>query len=82
VTLRGQPSADSFTEAMSARHLPGDGAIDFAGLFALLDDIGAKQFVATEIFNAAMVAERGSGAAAHAMANATLPIVDAPRGAT
>jgi sugar phosphate isomerase/epimerase len=71
-----QPSADSLTEAMSARLLPGDGVIDFAGLFASLEDIGANLFVATEIFNAALVAERGSDEAAHAMANATLPIVD------
>ena len=42
---------DLFAEAMSARRLPGDGVVDFAGLFAALDDIGADPFYAYEVFS-------------------------------
>ena len=64
------PVGDSLTEAMSARLLPGDGVVDFAAVFALLRHIGARPFMATEIFNPGLVVERGSGGAAGAMATA------------
>jgi sugar phosphate isomerase/epimerase len=53
-------------EAMSARLLPGDGVVDFGGLFDVLDRIGARPFFATEIFNPALVADMGQRAFAEA----------------
>jgi sugar phosphate isomerase/epimerase len=61
---------DVMGEAMTNRLLPGEGAVDFAGLFDVLRDIGASPFVATEIFNPALVAEQGPVGAAMAMADA------------
>jgi sugar phosphate isomerase/epimerase len=67
--------ADSFTEAMTGRLLPGDGVVDFAGLATHLAAIGATPFVATEVLNPALVAELGTPGAATAMwdAAARLP---------
>ncbi|HEY8216996.1 MAG TPA: sugar phosphate isomerase/epimerase [Acidimicrobiia bacterium] len=64
------PSGDSFEEAMTARLLPGDGVVDFGDVLAVLDRIGAQPYVATEIFNTALVADLGSAGAARAMAAA------------
>ncbi len=59
--------SDLMAEAMSARLLPGEGVVDFASVFAVLDAIGARPVVATEVFNPALVAELGPAAAAAAM---------------
>lgn len=64
------PDGDSLAEAMSARLLPGDGVVDFAAVRALLDEIGAEPFVATEIFNPSIVTARGGDGAAVAMLGA------------
>jgi sugar phosphate isomerase/epimerase len=69
------PGADAETEAMTARLLPGEGVVDFAQVFAVLDDIGATPFVATEIFNPIVVAELGAERAARAMRDATQAIL-------
>ena len=66
-----EPVGDSLTEAMSSRLLPGDGVVDFVAVLDIVEAIGAAPFVATEIFNPAFVAERGSAAAAQAMVDAT-----------
>jgi len=60
-----------FAEAMTNRLLPGDGIVDFAEVFEVLDAIGAAPFIATEIFNPALVVERGALGAATAMRDAT-----------
>jgi sugar phosphate isomerase/epimerase len=70
-----EPGADAETEAMTARLLPGEGVVDFAQVFDVLDDIGATPFVATEIFNPTLVAELGVDGAAQAMRNAALAVV-------
>lgn len=41
-------------EAMTGRLLPGQGVVDFAAVEASLDAIGARPFVATEVFNTAL----------------------------
>ena len=61
--------------AMTARLLPGDGVVDFAQVFGVLDDIGATPFIATEIFNPGIVAELGADRAARAMRDAALAVV-------
>jgi sugar phosphate isomerase/epimerase len=63
------PGADVFVEAMSARVLPGDGVVDFAGVLATLDAMGATPYVASEIFNAEILAD-GPPAAARAFHDA------------
>lgn len=73
------PSADVLDEAMTSRLLPGEGVIDFAEVFAVLGEIGASPFVATEIFNPALVAEQGPVGAAMAMADAARSV--SPRAA-
>jgi sugar phosphate isomerase/epimerase len=65
-----EPGADPFTEAMTARLLPGDGVVDFAGLAAGLAAIDAAPFVAAEVHNPALVAELGAEGAAAAMRDA------------
>lgn len=50
------PGDDVFAEAMSARLLPGDGVVDFAGVFVALDAMDAAPYVASEIFNAEILA--------------------------
>jgi sugar phosphate isomerase/epimerase len=52
-------SDDVLDEAMTSRLLPGEGVVDFAEVFAVLGEIGASPFVATEIFNPGLVAEQG-----------------------
>ena len=71
------PASDVLTEAMTARMLPGEGVVDFAGLFAVLEGCGARPFVATEIFNPALVGERGRAGAAGAMIAAARRVVPA-----
>jgi sugar phosphate isomerase/epimerase len=65
-----EPTGDSLTEAMANRLLPGEGVVDFAEVFGVLRDIGASPFVATEIFNPALVDEQGPIGAAMAMRDA------------
>jgi len=50
------PQADTYGEAMSARRLPGDGVVDLSALVEALDEIGARPFVASEVFSAELVA--------------------------
>jgi sugar phosphate isomerase/epimerase len=68
------PVGDSLTEAMTNRLLPGDGVVDFAGLFQQLDAIGATPFVATEIFNPTLLRDLGSVNTARAMRQAALEV--------
>ena len=56
------PGVDVFAEAMSSRLLPGDGIVDFAGILATLDAMGAEPYVVSEIFNDGILA----GGAPHA----------------
>ena len=70
-----EPGADPETDAMTARLLPGDGVVDFAQIFSVLDDIGADPFIATEIFNPGIVAELGADRAARAMRDAADAVV-------
>ena len=56
-------SGDLYAEAMSARRVPGEGVVDLAALLAALDEIGARPFVASEVFSAE-VAALGPDAAA------------------
>lgn len=65
------PGDDAMTEAMTARLLPGDGVVDIAGVLAQLRAMGADPFVATEVFNPALVLERGPRGAAEAMVTAS-----------
>ena len=44
-------------EAMTDRRLPGEGDVDFAALFRVLDGIGAAPIIAPEVFNSALAAE-------------------------
>ncbi len=48
---------DLLAEAMTARGLPGDGVVDFAGLADGLAAIGAEPILAPEVFNHALAAE-------------------------
>ena len=70
-------------ETMNGRLLPGDGVVEFAPLVAGLDAIGADPFVATEVFNPALVRERGAAGAAGAMGTAARRVLAAglPAGA-
>ena len=62
---------DVFAEAMTARQLLGDGIVDLAGVFDLLDTKGAHPYVATEIFNTAIL-DRGVREAALAFHESAL----------
>jgi sugar phosphate isomerase/epimerase len=57
------PGDDLMTEAMTNRLLPGDGIVDFAGLFSVLDAMGATPYVAAEIFNTELALQGASVAA-------------------
>jgi len=70
-----EAGADVLTEAMSARRLPGEGVVDYAALVAVLDEIGAQPFIATEVFNPGLVAELGPDAAAKAMVSAGRAVI-------
>jgi sugar phosphate isomerase/epimerase len=69
------PMADPEAEAMTARLLPGEGVVDFARLFDVLDAIGADPFVATETFNPSFVARVGADAAAIAIRDAARSVL-------
>lgn len=58
---------DLFAEAMSARLVPGEGVVDFGAVLGQLDAIGARPFIATEVFNPGLVRDRGAEGAARAM---------------
>lgn len=75
-----EPDADVLNEAMTGRLLPGEGAVDFAALFAGLERISARPFVATEVFNPGLVTRRGATGAAAAMADAARRVLP-PAGA-
>ncbi|MGZ4150479.1 MAG: sugar phosphate isomerase/epimerase family protein, partial [Actinomycetota bacterium] len=62
-----EPSGEVMHEALTGRLPPGQGAVDFAGLFGALDSMSARPVVAAEIFNPALLAELGVAAAAVAM---------------
>jgi sugar phosphate isomerase/epimerase len=70
-----EPVGDSLTEAMTNRLLPGDGVVDFAALVTQLDAIGAKPYVATEIFNPELVKRLGAVQTARAMREAGLSVL-------
>jgi sugar phosphate isomerase/epimerase len=61
---------DLMRESIQARLLPGEGAIDYAGLFTSLDRIGARPLVAPEVFNRTL-AERGPAEMARRVADAS-----------
>ena len=65
-----EPTGDLLTEAMTARLLPGEGTVDFAAVHAALAEVGATPYVATEVFNPALVEEQGAAGAAMAMRDA------------
>ena len=67
---------DLLTEAMTRRLLPGEGCIDFIAVLSALDQIGARPFIATEIFNPALVQRLGAAGAAIAMRDAALSVLD------
>ncbi|MBW2269222.1 MAG: sugar phosphate isomerase/epimerase [Deltaproteobacteria bacterium] len=50
------PGDDILAETMAARLLPGDGDVDYAALFAVLDEIGADPIWAPEVFNTELLA--------------------------
>jgi sugar phosphate isomerase/epimerase len=52
------PAADSelIVETMTDRRLPGTGATDIPAVFATLNDIGARPFVAAEVFSSSLAA--------------------------
>ena len=50
------PQPDVYVEAMTARRLPGDGVVDLAALLGALDEIGARPFVASEVFSTELAA--------------------------
>lgn len=70
-----EPHGEPFAECMANRLLPGDGVVDFAEVFGILSDTGADPYLATEIFNPAMVAERGPLKTAVAMRDAALAVL-------
>jgi sugar phosphate isomerase/epimerase len=50
------PQPDLYAEAMSARRLPGDGVVDLAALLDTLEGIGARPYVASEVFSTELAA--------------------------
>jgi sugar phosphate isomerase/epimerase len=75
-----EPARDSMNESMSARLLPGDGAVDFDSVLSVLRATGAAPFVATEVFNPALLLGLGIADAAAAMRTAAEHVMD--RGAS
>ena len=72
-----QAGADPMDETMNGRLLPGEGVVDLAALLAGLEGIGADPFVATEVFNPAIVRARGGPGAASAMVGAARRVLAA-----
>lgn len=60
---------------MNRRLLPGDGDVDFGALLGRMDTMGVDPFIAVEIFNPSIVAERGVQPAADAMRQAAERVV-------
>ena len=71
------PAPDVLDEAMTGRLLPGDGVVDFTSLLSVLDRIGARPFLATEVFNPELVRRRGAREAAAAMGDAARRVLSA-----
>jgi len=67
---RPAPQGDPLTECTTQRLLPGEGAVDFAELFGVLDEIGAEPLVAPEVFNVEL-ARAGAGPMAERVRTAT-----------
>jgi sugar phosphate isomerase/epimerase len=67
---------DLLAEAMTSRLLPGEGCIDFDAVLSALQQIDAQPFIATEIFNPALVQRLGAAGAAVAMRDAALSVLD------
>jgi len=61
-------------ETMTNRLLPGDGVVDFAGLFTVLEEMGATPFVSSEVFNTQLVAQ-GAAIAARQMHDACVNLL-------
>lgn len=51
------PDGDPLAECMRSRPLPGEGAVDIAGLLAVLREMGASPIVAPEVFNRELARE-------------------------
>ncbi|MEM9464226.1 MAG: sugar phosphate isomerase/epimerase [Actinomycetota bacterium] len=70
-----EPADDVEYEAMHARLLPGDGAVDYTALWSALDHIGAEPVVAAEVMDDALVGHgpRVMAAAVHTAARSVLP---------
>jgi sugar phosphate isomerase/epimerase len=71
-----QKADDPLTEAMTNRLLPGEGCVDFGAVLSALKQIDARPFIATEIFNPALVQRLGSAGAAVAMRDSALAVLD------
>lgn len=70
------PGEDVLAETMTARLLPGEGVIDYAGFFAAIDRCGARPPIAVEIFNPDLVEGLGTAETARrsiAAARAVIP---------
>lgn len=67
---------DLMRESIQARLLPGEGAIDYTGLFACLERIGARPIVAPEVFNRAL-AEQGPALMARRVAETSRAVLAA-----
>jgi len=65
---------DIMMESMTQRLLPGDGAVDFASLLAILDEIGADPIWAPEVFNLELM-EQGPDEMARAIAASTRKVL-------
>ncbi len=55
----GAPMEDMYTEATTARRVPGDGGVDFGRLFEVLAGIGADPVVSPEVFDTTALADQG-----------------------
>lgn len=73
-TTRAGLGDDQMTESMTNRLLPGDGEVDWPGLLALLDEIGADPIWAPEVFNLGLL-EKGPAAMAQAIADSTRKVL-------
>lgn len=73
-----EPTGDLMTEAMTARLLPGEGAVDFHAFWAAVSQTGATPLVAAEIFNSRLIDECGPLEAATAMKKAAESVLPTP----
>ena len=51
-----RPGEDLFVETLTARLLPGEGAIDILGVLGVLDDMGVSPVVVSEVFSTSLTA--------------------------